>query len=40
MNLLEINMELVTLEDCVCLYDKKNITTIIQDGKVVGFVEE
>lgn len=40
MNLLEINLDAVKLEECIYLYNKKNIITIVQDGKVVGFMEE
>ena len=30
----------VTLEDCIDLYEKKNMSTIINDGHVINFVEE
>lgn len=36
----ELNLEVVTLEDCMNLYTLKGITTLINDGKLIGFVEE
>lgn len=35
-----INMNAITLEDCIENYTKKNISTIINDGIVIGFTEE
>ena len=32
-----IEMDSVTLEDCLELFLKKNITTIINDGKIKNF---
>lgn len=32
-----IDLENVTLQDCVDLYDKKAISTIINDGRIVDF---
>lgn len=32
-----IELDEVTLEDCMDLYEKKNIRTIIEDGKVINF---
>ena len=29
----------VTLEDCIDLYEKKNISTIINDGHIINFVK-
>lgn len=34
-----MNMENITLEDCLENYERKGKTTIINDGKVVGFEE-
>ena len=34
-----MNMEEITLEDCMDNFEKKNKVTIINDGKVVGFEE-
>ena len=30
----------VTLEDCIDLYTKKNVTTIINDGRIINFIKE
>ena len=30
----------VTLEDCLDLYEKKSIYTIINDGHIIDFVKE
>jgi len=35
-----INYDVVTIEDCVDMYDKRGITTVINDGKVVEFKGE
>ena len=40
MNTKEINLETVTVGDCLDLYKYKETSTIINDGKVVKFVEE
>ena len=32
-----IELSEVTLEDCVDLYEKKDIRTIIEDGRVINF---
>lgn len=36
----ELNLEAITLEDCVDLHILKGKKTLINDGNVVGFVEE
>lgn len=36
---IKMNMEEITLDDCLDNFEKKNKTTIINDGKVVGFEE-
>ena len=36
----EINYEVVTIEDCIDMYEKKNKVTVINDGEVIEFVEE
>ncbi len=36
----ELNLEAVTLEDCVNLHTLKGVVTLINDGKIVGFIEE
>lgn len=35
-----MNTEIITIEDCLDMYEKKRKAVIINDGKVIGFVEE
>lgn len=35
-----IELNNVTLEDCLDLYNKKNITTVINDGRIINFEKE
>ena len=35
-----IELDNVTLQDCVDMYKMKNMITICNDGKVVGFKKE
>ena len=35
-----IELDNVTLEDCIELYEKKNVTTVINDGRVSNFTKE
>ena len=35
-----IELDEVTLEDCIDLYEKKNMSTIINDGHIINFVKE
>ena len=35
-----IELDEVTLEDCIDLYEKKNMSTIINDGHVINFAKE
>ena len=35
-----IELDNVTLEDCINLYEKKNLKTVINNGKIENFVEE
>lgn len=35
-----IELNNVTLEDCLDLYEKKNMTTIINDGRIINFEKE
>ena len=35
-----IELDGVTLEDCIDLYEKKNMSTIINDGHIINFVKE
>lgn len=34
-----IELDEVTLEDCIDLYEKKNMSTIINDGHIINFVK-
>ena len=34
-----IELDEVTLEDCINLYEKKNMSTIINDGHIINFVK-
>ena len=36
----EINMNNITVSDCIELFECKNTRVIINDGNVVGFEEE
>ena len=40
MNATEINLNVVTIGDCLDLHKYKETSTIINDGKVIKFVEE
>ena len=35
-----IELDNVTLEDCIDLYEKKNVKTVISDGHITDFVKE
>ena len=35
-----IELDEVTLEDCIDLYEKKNVRTVISDGHIANFVKE
>lgn len=37
---MDINIEEITIEDCIEMFEKKGCSTIANDGKVVGFVQE
>lgn len=34
-----MNLQVVTLEDCIDMYEKKEKAVILNDGAVVGFEE-
>ena len=36
----EINMNNITVSDCIELFEYKNTRVVINDGNVVGFEEE
>lgn len=35
-----MNLEAVTIQDCIDMYEKKGLCAIINSGKVVGFEKE
>lgn len=35
-----IELDNVTLEDCLDLYEKKNIVTVINNGRIINFEKE
>lgn len=35
-----IELSNVTLEDCLEMYEKKNMISIINDGRMINFVKE
>lgn len=35
-----MNLEVITIQDCLDMYEKKGQSIIINDGKVVGFISE
>lgn len=36
----EINQAAITVEDCLEMYEKKNMIAIIDNGQVIDFVKE
>ena len=35
-----LELDNVTLEDCIDLYEKKGIATVINNGKIENFIKE
>lgn len=35
-----MNLEAVTLQDCLDMYEKKGYATVIDDGKILCFIKE
>lgn len=35
-----MNLENVTIQDCIDMYEKKDKAVVINDGKVIGFISE
>lgn len=33
----EMNLEVITIQDCIDMFELKDQSTIINDGKVIGF---
>lgn len=36
----QVNEKAITVQDCIDMYEKKDMYTVIDSGKVVGFVEK
>lgn len=36
----QVNEKVITVQDCIDMYEKKDKYTVIDGGKVVGFVEK
>lgn len=34
----QVNEKVITVQDCIDMYEKKDMYTVIDGGKVVGFV--
>lgn len=39
-NMKQVNEKVITVQDCIDMYEKKDVVTVIDGGKVVGFVEK
>ena len=39
-NMEKMNLEAVTIEDCIEIHQKKNKCVVLSNGKVLGFVED
>ena len=37
--MMELNGEAITVQDCIDMYEKRDMCTILDSGKIVGFVE-
>ena len=35
-----IELNNITIEDCLDLYEKKNMATVINDGRIINFEKE
>ena len=35
-----MNKDIITIQDCIDMYDKKNQAVILNDGKVIDFIKE
>lgn len=36
--MIQVNEREITIQDCIDMFEKKNMYTVIDDGKIVGFV--
>jgi hypothetical protein len=37
-NMKQVNVTEITVQDCIDMFEKKNMYTVIDGGKIVGFV--
>lgn len=35
-----LNSEIITIQDCLDMYEKRGMTAVIADGQVVEFIKE
>lgn len=35
-----VNERVITIQDCIDMFEKKDMYTVIDGGKVVGFIEK
>ncbi len=35
-----MNLDAITIQDCLDMYEKKGRAAVIEDGKILGFLEE
>lgn len=35
-----MNKDVITIEDCIDMFEMKNMSAIINDGHVIGFIDE
>lgn len=35
-----MSLEYITIEDCIDMYEKKDMAAVINDGQVIGFIKE
>ena len=38
-NMKQVNEKVITVQDCIDMYEKKDMYTVVDGGKVVGFVK-
>lgn len=36
----KLNLDVITWKECMDLYTLKGVSTLINDGKIIGFMEE
>lgn len=38
--MIQVNEKVITVQDCIDMYEKKDMYTVIDGGKIVGFAEK